>query len=169
MCTTHVLPLCRLVMTTQYLAGNIQCGAVITQSVFWKITTPVRASYWVSFVYSNTDLYSFPVSEVMYVISWYFEPRYNDTRLQWLQWHHSNIMVCRITDNSTICSALQAAIKEIIHPVKSASNSQSVSMSWRHHETWQGVAGHHLMRYIWVIFGRIKLQRHTLCTISRGK
>ena len=67
--------------------GVIQCGAVISWQLSPKSSqptlhnSPVRARYVVSFVSSVSDLCSATVIAVLYVISWYIRPRYNDTRL----------------------------------------------------------------------------------------
>ena len=63
----------------------IQCGAVLTRSIFSKIltidTTYSRARYGVSFVSSKYDLYSGAVITILCAISWHIVPRYNGTAL----------------------------------------------------------------------------------------
>ena len=69
-------------------------GGQFSQKSSWKAphSSAIRVSYGVSFVISNSDLYSVLVSSVMYVISRYFEPCYNGTRLyydnalRWMPW-----------------------------------------------------------------------------------
>ena len=66
---------------------NIQCNAVITRSMFFKILiidtpyltkdTPYLID--VSFVSLKSDLRSLDLIAVPYVISWEIEPCYNDT------------------------------------------------------------------------------------------
>ena len=70
-------------------ADNLQCGAVITRSIFSQIFTkgthssPVRAKYGVCFVGQPSDWHSASVPAIIYAISYYTGPHYNGTRL----WH----------------------------------------------------------------------------------
>ena len=69
----------------------IQCGAVITRSIFsWILektshSSPVRARCGVSFVDPASDRYFATVPVVIYAISYNIGPRYNGTRLYMLQ------------------------------------------------------------------------------------
>ena len=79
----------------------IQCGTVITRSIFSQNSqkTPhsstVRSGYGVSFVDPASDWYSASVPVIIYVIHYNIGPRYNGTRL-WqgddtMNWSSSNI------------------------------------------------------------------------------
>ena len=65
----------------------IQCGAVITRSIFSQMFTkdthssPVRARYGVSFVDPASGRYFAWVPVIIYVLFYNIEPRYNGTRL----------------------------------------------------------------------------------------
>ena len=65
---------------------TIQCGAVITQSIFYKILkidAPFFArdgEVWVTFVSVNTGICSTSVTVVLYALSYDIVPRYNGTR-----------------------------------------------------------------------------------------
>ena len=67
----------------------IHCGAVIRQSIFFKIFTKIFTKYsrrlpsgrGMSFVGSASDLYSASLPAVMCAIPCYIGPRYNDTPL----------------------------------------------------------------------------------------
>ena len=76
----------------------VQCRVVMARSTLLKIPTetphssPVRASYGVSFVGSHSDLYSASVTAVMHTISFHIGPRYNGTRLYSTQTKHCTDM-----------------------------------------------------------------------------
>ena len=53
-------------------------------------SSPIRVRYGVSFVSSLSDLYSAAAIAVLYVISWYIRPRYNDTWLCIFMFSHKN-------------------------------------------------------------------------------
>ena len=73
------------IVTTKFVS-HIQCHAIITRSIFSKIPTkthhssPVRARYVVSLSILS-DLYSAPVSAMMYAISCCMESCYSSTQL----------------------------------------------------------------------------------------
>ena len=66
--------------------GWVQCGTIITQSVFSQAFTktprssPVRASYEVSFVDPASDWYSTSVLLIVYVISYIIRPCFNSVQ-----------------------------------------------------------------------------------------
>ena len=62
------------------IPNQMQCGAVITRSVFSKILKPVRARYGVS-VRVNSQICSERFTVVLYAISYCTRPRYNGTTL----------------------------------------------------------------------------------------
>ena len=68
-------------------ASVIQCGAILTWSIFSQIFTktphilPVRARYGAYFVDLASDWYSASVSLIIYVIPYKIGSHYNDTRL----------------------------------------------------------------------------------------
>ena len=65
----------------------LQCGAVITRSIFSLIFTkdthisPVRARYGVSFLDPASDWHWASIPAIIHAISYYIGPRYNGTRL----------------------------------------------------------------------------------------
>ena len=67
---------------------KIQCGAVISRSIFSKILTkhthssPVRSRYGVSFVNQKSDLVNAFVAELLYEISRFIGPRHNGTDIK---------------------------------------------------------------------------------------
>ena len=67
--------------TYQKCRKLLQCGAVITRSIFSQIFTPVRARYGVSHVDPASEWYFASVLAIIYVISYNIWPRYNGTRL----------------------------------------------------------------------------------------
>ena len=78
---------------------SIQCwyNVVIFFPKFAQNTShgpPIRVRYGVSFVGSNSDIYSASVAAVMYAIWCYIGWRYNNTWLYWLMIENKNIFPC---------------------------------------------------------------------------
>ena len=79
-------PLCACVQNSP-ASDNIQCGTVVTRSIFSQILTrdthcsPVRTRYGVSFVDPISDWYSTTVPVIIYIISYKFGSRYIGNQL----------------------------------------------------------------------------------------
>ena len=101
----------------------VQCGAFITQSVSQKYSikkphsSPAWARYGVSFVGSNSDLYSTSVTAVLYVISCYIGPCYKGT---WLyidliqQSYDINQIVVTVISKFNFCNDIASVCSAVV-------------------------------------------------------
>ena len=141
---------------------HVQCGVDIMQSVFSKVfskdthSLPVRATYGVSFMYWNSDVYSTSTPAMMYTVPVHVWPCNKASNCMWptpaLQWCHNghnsvsnhqphecllNRLFRRRSKKTSklrvtgLCVGNSPGTGEF--PAQMTSYAENVSIWWRHH------------------------------------